>query len=320
MDPGMVFAPAVGMACRCVHEGTWYQAKVTKVNAGAAQPFHIHYHGWNKRHDRWVDAVALRPLVSVGPTATEVYETENDMVDLQQDVEATMAPTASVSREAAADITVVAPPPGGSGLVTSVTTELDFSGVVDTMTCQARDEGRLRIPPLPRELKNIMVADWNQIVNEPRHWVPLPRTPTITRIFEAFLATKREQRRDQLGKWEELIEALRTYFDTALPKILLYRQEREQYECHKPLEDANSPLPSALYGAEHLLRLLTRLPTLLAHTDLNPEEVPQIQAKLGDFLRFLVRHQDDLFLGQYVLRETVLGGRKGIRGRGRRNR
>jgi mortality factor 4-like protein 1 len=167
------------------------------------------------------------------------------------------------------------------------------------------------------ELKNLIVADWDQIVNEPRHWVPLPRSPTIASILETFLATKRDQRRDQLGKWEELVEALSTYFDVALPKVLLYRQEREQYERYKPTPDASGPPPSAIYGAEHLLRLLTILPTLLTHTNLDSGEVPQVQSKLADFLRFLVRHQADLFLRHYVLRETVLGGFAAVNDRGR---
>jgi len=319
-EGGGGFAPQTGEACLCVHEGTWYQAKVTNINAGAAKPFHIHYHGWNKRHDRWVDAAALRPLKSVGPNDN----TRNGVVEAPHPVRQkrkhdTRVDDVSATATKGPEAVPQRVSPDGDGLAVAtpgLLTESDFSGVADSRTSEVCASGRLRLPSLPRELKNIIVADWDQIVNEPRHWVPLPRTPTIASVLETFLATKREQRRDQLGKWEEFVEALRTYFDVALPKVLLYRQEREQYERHKPAPGADGPLPSAVYGAEHLLRLLTRLPTLLIHSDLNSQEMPQVQTKLTDFLRFLVRHQADIFLKHYVLRETVLGGRKTRHGRG----
>lgn len=51
----------------------------------------------------------------------------------------------------------------------------------------------------------------------------------------------------------EILNGLRSYFDKALPAMLLYRQEREQYAEAVP-EDSPVP-PSFIYGAEHLLRL-----------------------------------------------------------------
>lgn len=45
------------------------------------------------------------------------------------------------------------------------------------------------------------------------------------------------------------------YFDNALPNMLLYKNEREQYKEACP----NDILPSTIYGAEHLLRLFGML-------------------------------------------------------------
>lgn len=50
---------------------------------------------------------------------------------------------------------------------------------------------------------------------------------------------------------EEILKGLRCYFDKALPVMLLYNNERKQYE-----ESVSGGVsPSTVYGAEHLLRL-----------------------------------------------------------------
>lgn len=49
------------------------------------------------------------------------------------------------------------------------------------------------------------------------------------------------------------MDGLRSYFDKALPAMLLYSQERDQFNDVIPEESEISP--SNIYGAEHLLRL-----------------------------------------------------------------
>lgn len=54
---------------------------------------------------------------------------------------------------------------------------------------------------------------------------------------------------------QEIMNGLRCYFDKALPVILLYKKERQQYS--EAVVDHASP--SSIYGAEHLLRLFGML-------------------------------------------------------------
>ena len=49
----------------------------------------------------------------------------------------------------------------------------------------------------------------------------------------------------------EILKGLRCYFDRALPVILLYNNERKQYQDFV----TDNVSPSTIYGAEHLLRL-----------------------------------------------------------------
>lgn len=51
------------------------------------------------------------------------------------------------------------------------------------------------------------------------------------------------------------MKGLSCYFDKALPVMLLYNNERQQYQEACP----NDIVPSAIYGAEHLLRLFGML-------------------------------------------------------------
>ena len=154
---------------------------------------------------------------------------------------------------------------------------------------------------LPRELKAQLVLDWEQITLEPRKWVPLPRSPTVREILDEFVEDRAPKETDRKKRWREFAEAIAIYFDKALPKILLYRYEREQLDLVKHLS------PSSTYGAEHLLRLFAKLPELLVRSDLSASEVSQVRQKLNDLFNFLVNHRSRFFLPHYDLREAILG-------------
>jgi len=158
--------------------------------------------------------------------------------------------------------------------------------------------------PLPRELKAQLVLDWEQITLEPRKWVPLPRTPTVAGILDEFVATRVQHAR-HARRWRDFADAVALYFDKALPKILLYRYEREQFDLVQ--RKLSATRPSRFFGGEHLLRLFAKLPELMAQSDLSPSEVTQARQKLTEMFKFLVAHRSRFFLPHYQLRETLLG-------------
>jgi mortality factor 4-like protein 1 len=69
---------------------------------------------------------------------------------------------------------------------------------------------------------------------------------------------------------DELTQGVREYFNLALGRILLYKQERRQYsEWRKRIMNKNDPIHKdgektlyQVYGAEHFLRLLSEFRTL----------------------------------------------------------
>ena len=92
------------------------------------------------------------------------------------------------------------------------------------------------------------------------------------------------------------------YFDAALPVTLLYAKERPQYALAAALHPGVPP--SKLYGCEHLLRLFTKLPSVLACAGtLATVEASQLQAHLQEFLKHVQKNSASLLAKSYVLLE-----------------
>ncbi|KAJ4834603.1 hypothetical protein Tsubulata_024480 [Turnera subulata] len=109
---------------------------------------------------------------------------------------------------------------------------------------------------------------------------------------------------DSIG---EILKGIRCYFDKALPAMLLYKKERQQYQDIVK----NDVSPSTIYGAEHLLRLFVKLPELLAYVNVEEETLTRLQQKLLDFLKFLQKNQSTFFLSSYDGSKVSEGKGKG---------
>ena len=187
-----------------------------------------------------------------------------------------------------------APPPG-----TSARAALE-TGAADGVAADGGDD-QLKLPPLSRDIRLVVAHDWEQIVGKPIHWAPLPRKPCVADLLQTYAATKRQGGAHGQA-WRDFAGALVTYFDAALPRLLLYRQERQQYD----LRARGRGAPSRLYGAEHLVRLIIKLPKLLAQTNLAKGEIPRLKRKIEDLLKYLRQNRARLFLQAYQLREKIL--------------
>lgn len=167
-------------------------------------------------------------------------------------------------------------------------------------------EGKAALAPLsitiPVGLKKQLVKDWEAItLVKSQKLVSLPRSPTVNQILDNYL--DQVSTSDQtLVETQEIFNGLKMYFDRALGQILLYDNERAQHlALGKTHADKNM---SEIYGAEHLLRLFVRLPHLMAHTSMTDSEKKLVEAKFGDFLKFLHKHQANWFLADYTLKNT----------------
>jgi mortality factor 4-like protein 1 len=80
-----------------------------------------------------------------------------------------------------------------------------------------------------------------------------------------------------------MIEGVYLYFDKLLNVLLLYPQEKTQYE---KLISENSTLEvGQLYGGDHLLRLFLELPLLLNHCNIEAEYLNNIKELIQELIR-----------------------------------
>lgn len=91
-----------------------------------------------------------------------------------------------------------------------------------------------------------------------------------------------------------LIAGIQTYFDRALGSILLYRFERAQYaDIRKEFVTGQHVKPgdnrtmSSIYGAEHLARLLVKLPEMVAHTTMDDASVALLREYVTELMRYV---------------------------------
>lgn len=114
--------------------------------------------------------------------------------------------------------------------------------------------------PLSDNLKSLIVDDWER-VSKNCTVVALPAPRPVRQIFNEYTEEEKSKRagnRLDLDILHEITSGLSEYFDTMLEKILLFRYERPQYYLlRKRYLNVDDHGPVAVYGAEHLLRMIS---------------------------------------------------------------
>ncbi|OAP17924.1 hypothetical protein AXX17_AT1G01900 [Arabidopsis thaliana] len=153
---------------------------------------------------------------------------------------------------------------------------------------------------IPPALRKQLLDDF-EFVTQMQKLVQLPRSPNVDGILKKYIDSQMKKHGRVTDSLEEILKGLRCYFDKALPVMLLYNNERKQYE-----ESVSGGVsPSTVYGAEHLLRLFVKLPELLVHVNMAEETLKELQDNFVDILRFLRKNQSVLFVSTYKAVEEM---------------
>jgi hypothetical protein len=189
-------------------------------------------------------------------------------------------------------------------------------GAVSSASSHGTSKQTVLIPVL---LKKYLVDDWTNVSVEtcvpppgriaegqsaPALVAPytkllrLPRPFSVSAIIAMFLEHKRtgilgaaaaapdESAAALFQSYLDTLTGLRSYFNGALPTVLLYRQERAQLELlRERLRSHNQTAaaqvqfaPANVYGVEHLVRLMVKLPGFLNGVQLESQAE---QSKVG---------------------------------------
>ena len=162
---------------------------------------------------------------------------------------------------------------------------------------------------LSASLKRELITGWERITREGK-LLSLPRSVTAAEVLRRFEEDAKAKARsaEQAALASECAAGLKAYFDGALRASLLYAEERAQAEAvlaggerfDAGGDEGKKMEPSAVYGAEHLLRLFVKLPELLPLRDMDAAAAKAVQAKLAEVLRWMQRNAAAHFGGEYV--------------------
>ncbi|GAV74862.1 MRG domain-containing protein/Tudor-knot domain-containing protein [Cephalotus follicularis] len=244
--------------------------------------YFVHYLGWNKNWDEWVGMDRLMKH-------TDENVLKQQALDKKQGVDKSLKSgrSAQVKPKGSTDVKV-----DKEDLKNNVAKGKKRKNDSSIEKDNVPVEKLVKIL-IPSTLKKQLVDDWEFVAQQDK-LVKLPRSPTVDDILTKYLEyrSKKDGMTDSIG---EILKGIRCYFDKVLPLMLLYKNERQQYQ--DSVSDDVSP--STIYGAEHLLRLFVKLPELLVYANIEEETLTRLQQKLLDFLKFLQKNQNSFFLSAY---------------------
>ncbi|XP_020103129.1 protein MRG1 isoform X2 [Ananas comosus] len=261
-----------------------YEAKVQKVEFRDNEwRYFVHYLGWNKNWDEWVGSDRLLKFTEENIRKQQALE-KNQLSDKTAKSGRSTQYKPKSSNDAKVDKEDMKNLAKGKKRKSHPGTEEK----------DRRLPEKLLISQFPLALKKQLVDDW-EFVTQLGKLVKLPRSPNVDDILKKYLEYRTKKDGMIAESVAEILKGLRCYFDKALPVMLLYKKERQQYR--EAVRDNASP--STVYGAEHLLRLFVKLPELLAYVNMEEEALNKLQQKLFDFLKFLQKNQNSFFLSTY---------------------
>ncbi|KAI4600319.1 Esa1p-associated factor [Pestalotiopsis sp. 9143b] len=302
----------------CFHGDLMYEAKITEVRSASDPTNHVfstikaddaqykvHYKGWKSSWDDWVSQDRIRKF------------TDDNKALATQLQQAARARTAGGSKSAKKAIGKAV---GGVDSEMSSARGSEERAANNSYAGRGPRRGRdyelesedafhhrpsIKIV-LPDMLKGLLVDDW-EAVTKTNQLVPLPHPKPVTVVLDNYLEYEKAQRQEgsaSIDILEETIAGLKEYFDKCLGRILLYRFERAQYaEVREKWITEGSDLygktASDTYGSEHLMRLFTSLPELVAQTNMDQQSVNRLREELTKFTQWLTRNAGDYFLNEY---------------------
>ncbi|KAJ5101650.1 hypothetical protein NUU61_003872 [Penicillium alfredii] len=297
----------------CFHHEILYDAKIRDVRHKDANdkksPFEylVHYKGWKHTWDDWVSEDRLRK-------GTE--ENKELASNLRREVEESIkqkSSKASAKKRATSDRSSVRNSEERGNSVGRGLKRARDNDIEKEEHFQTRPSVRI---VMPDNLKSLLVDDWEQVTKN-QCVVKLPAEYPVRQILQDWHdeeASKRTSSSVDEDVLEEVVAGLLEYFDKCLDKILLYRYERPQYRnLRRKFEAATGDLsdkgPIDVYGAEHLIRLFSNMPELIAQTNMDLQATNRLREELSKLTLWLSKHSEKYFPTRYVNAETTHAGK-----------
>jgi mortality factor 4-like protein 1 len=181
--------------------GKLYEAKVLKgQNIGTTSKYFIHFQGWAKKFDVWIDEqglalksdakkiVKLQDSVSgtskttKGKVSARLTSPEPEVVSFESDVNDNESKSALLSTKRKAESSVNE---AASQAVKKHRKHLALNELVENE--KEEQEKFYSKVMLPYNLKKHLIDEWTAVTKEPKKLVNLPRTVTVEILIDEFL-------------------------------------------------------------------------------------------------------------------------------------
>ena len=290
------------------------------MNGKSKKPqYKIHYKGWNKRWDEWVDHGRLLKInaSNLQIMAEKKSQNRENQLKQQQALNASHhqshdgSHSASTSSSHNHNDSKKRKSRGSSSSKHGSSPSTKRRRINNDEDEKQKDSGKgssggdtLSAPleiKLPSTLKRKLIADWEQITKH-KLVITLPRTSgtrvcNILKDFEQFAVNSGQDK----NIVAEIVRGIQDYFNQALQVTLLYKLERSQLSSisakHKDLS------MDQIYGVEHLCRLFVKLPQLLSPSDLDVGTRQILKSQIEFMLDFVLQ-KEEYWKTEYVSAST----------------
>ncbi|KAG8936957.1 Esa1p-associated factor [Tulasnella sp. 419] len=299
---GETYAPQERVLC--YHGPLIYEAKILRAETWTPENtklgttgdhYFVHYKGWKQTWDEWVPQDRLLKF-------NEQNQARQKTLAAQYKAGTTKSASAPTTKETKDKDGATA---SGTGGTTGRRKEITRKRGREEDDSSKKPEMKLEIPDA---LKVILVDDW-EAVTKNNQLVPLPREPSVQKILEEFADHVKAMEKQPLFSdtiLSTMISGMQLYFERSIGTNLLYRFERGQFaEARKKyvtgqhVTVGKEMSMSEVYGAEHLLRLIVHLPSMIAQTTLDPPSVALLKEYVTELMNFMVLNKPRLFLTEY---------------------
>lgn len=156
---------------------------------------------------------------------------------------------------------------------------------------------------IPFGIKKKLVDECESIQNEGM-LLPLPKPIPCSDVIARYIERLTDSTAQRVGLTKrQMTDAARgicEVFDSALGRMLLYKPERVQYAAILETRHGTTK-PSRIFGAEHLARLIVKLPQLLADTpEMDVEAIDSTLLTASDLLHFIDENSETMWSTAYV--------------------
>lgn len=293
-----VYRPKLGDKIICEHKGFKYEAKIMNERNNPdsqektpERQFFIHYQGWSKNWDEWVDESRIFQ-----------YNEANIALMKEQRVNSHSKSKGVGAVRKKALLATPGPSPTSGPAISqqnqSVSSTISSQGSIsESLILEPEDpiqlDKEIKIK-IPDEMKTWLIDDDNQIKNKKLSSLPA-RIPisTILKDFVNFKKTTTKSPSDKEVILNELTLGVKHYFNVMLGAHLLYKFERLQYQNILKEHGKDADL-AAQYGVIHLARLFTKIGRPLAATSLDSQSMQTLLNYIQDLLKFISK-QSHLF-------------------------